>query len=203
MNLQETIKQVLREESEKKSFKKDVQDYIDKNGFRETKKMLGMTTLSLVKLLDLHIDSGLANEILLENITNGKLPTKYKEFTIFGSRMENVVYWAVITKTGHFSDDLTERIDFVATPLWDGESYTPIELDYYALVDKDGYGLFSTHSEGSMYYRTLKGQSEFESVEELFTWYEEFYLPEVYSMIMDTILPRVHDYADYELGNKR
>jgi hypothetical protein len=54
-----------------------------------------------------------------------------------------------------------------------------------------------------MYYRTLKGQSEFESVEELFTWYEEFYLPEVYSMIMDTILPRVHDYADYVLGNKR
>jgi len=204
MNLNKNIKRVLREESSgMEKFKNKVQKYLGKNGLRETKKILGLSTAEITKLLDLYIDLNLANDILLESIQNGKLPTKYKEYTIFGSAMEGIVYWATITKTGRFPDNLTERIDFVATPFWDGHDFTPIELDYYTLVGEDGRSVFDTHSEGSMFYRTLEGQSEFDNVDELFAWYHEFYLPEVYSMIVDTILPRVYQYADWELSNKR
>jgi hypothetical protein len=61
--------------------------------------------------------------------------------------------------------------------------------------------VYQTQGEGG-FYKELKHQTNFESVDELLNWYEEFYLPEVYNIIMNTLLPKMHKLADYEIKQR-
>ena len=67
MNLQETIKKVLREESR---LKKTVDDYISQFGLKDTAKMMGISLAKLVEISDHPIDSEVAHEILIDNLKN-------------------------------------------------------------------------------------------------------------------------------------
>jgi hypothetical protein len=67
MNLQETIRKVLREESR---LKKTVNNYIEQFGLKQTSKMMGISLAKLVEISDHPIDSEVAHEILIENLRN-------------------------------------------------------------------------------------------------------------------------------------
>ena len=79
MNLQETIRKVLREETRGQ---KKLISLIDEVGLYEASKMLGISITRIVQLSNLPINSELANDILIENIKNNDLPTRYNEFMI-------------------------------------------------------------------------------------------------------------------------
>ena len=78
---------------------------------------------------------------------------------------------------------------------------TPVELDWFTLLNKNGDIVYETSGGGS-FYKELKHQTNFESVDELLNWYEEFYLPEVYNLAMNTLVPKMHKLADYEIKQR-
>lgn len=202
--IRESITRILREESNKKNirFKNTVKKYIDDYGISYTKKIFSMTTTDIIKILESPINSEIAYEILLENMSNGNLTTKYKEFTIYPQQWEGTVYWGAITKTGHFLPNISEEITAIATPFWDGNEWTPIDIDDVNLKDEDGRVIIRRGGAMSNYYRKLEHKSNFENVQELFTWYEEFYLPEVYNVVMNTLLPIVYQDIDDKLDER-
>ena len=161
-----------------------------------------MTTTDIIKILELPINSELAYEILLENMSNGNLTTKYKEFTIYPQKWDGTVYWGARIKTGHFLPNMSEEITAIATPFWDGNEWTPIDIDDVNLKDEDGRVIIRIGGVMSNYYRKLEHKSNFENVQELFTWYEEFYLPEVYNVVMNTLLPIVYQDIDDKLDER-
>ena len=189
MGLRNTITKILIEERGINTLKK----FIEQFGLIETSNITKLPITRLVELSKFPINSEIANEILIENLDNGKLKDTYKEFNL-QSTLDGVVYWDGELKTGEFLPNYTEVITAMATPFWDGVDYTPIEIDWFTLEDRsrknDKQVVVETEGGGN-YYKTLKDKTRFNSVEELFSWYDEVYLPSVYDIIMNELLPKV------------
>ena len=107
--------------------KNTVSKLVREFGYYDAKKILGISFTDLAKITGERITYDLANEILVENIANKTIPTEYKEFKLRRS-FDSVIYWGGKIKTGRFSPDITEHIDIVATPFWDGGESTPVEI---------------------------------------------------------------------------
>ena len=192
MNLRDNIRKILRENSEDK-FQNLVSEIIDEVGIYEAKKYFGITMTQLVKLSKIEINSTIANELLIENLEKGKLKDTYKEFNI-QSTLDGVVYWDGELKTGEFLPNYTEVITAMATPFWDGVDYTPVEIDWITLEDRSrkiGKQVVVEISGEGDYFKVLQDKTRFDSVEELFSWYDEVYLHGVYFIIMNELLPKV------------
>ena len=188
---------VLKED---RKAKETISDLVKEFGLIKTSDMVGLSISQIVKVTNIPIDSDTANQILVEMMNNDELKTKYKDFNIHASS-NGVFFWESMTKTGHFPDDIVEEITVAATPFWDGVKYTPVELDWFTLFNYYGVIVYETSPEGG-FYRELKHQTNFESVDELLYWYEEFYLPEVYNMVMNTLVPKMHKLVDWELKQR-
>ena len=188
MGLRNTITKILIEERGINTLKK----FIEQFGLIETSNITKLSITTLVKLSNFPINSKIANELLIENLDNGNLKNTYKEFEI-QSNLDGVVYWDGELKTGEFLNDYTESITAMATPFWDGVDYTPVEIDWFSLLDKSrkiDKQVVVEFEGGGNYYKTLRDKTRFDSVEELFSWYDEVYLPGVYDIIINKLLPK-------------
>jgi hypothetical protein len=98
------------------------------------------------------------------------------------------VYWEVLKiKTGYYRSDISEVIGVFATPFYDG-NLTKVDLDWYALIDDDDESTIY-YTIAPNYIKIIKTKTPFQNVDDLFTWYNEFYLPEVYKSIF-SLLPK-------------
>jgi hypothetical protein len=197
MSIKQSIRRILREQN---TFKETLIKTIDENGVYDTAKILGLTITKVVELSNIKITPEIANEILYENMRFNELKNTYKEFTI-STNMDGVFYWQAQTRTGRFLPDMLELISVAATPFWDGSDYTPVEIDWFTLFDSDMNIIIETEGGGD-YFQQLKHQTHFKNVKELLNWYEEFYLPEVYNLVMNTLLPEVHQDIDDKLDER-
>ena len=189
MDIRETIKRVLKEDKQELLLRK----YIEQHGIYNTYKMWGISFTKLVQIANIPINGMIANDILMENLENGNLTDTYKGFNI-QSNLDGVVYWDGELKTGEFLPNYTEVITAMATPFWDGVDYTPVEIDWFTLEDRSrkiGEQVVVETDGGGNYYKALKDKTRFDSVEELLSWYDEVYLPSVYGIIMNELLPKV------------
>jgi hypothetical protein len=169
----------------------------DRVGYRKASKLLGVTLVNLFRLTGQPIDTdtGVANEILIEGIKNEKLPTKYKEFNI-STNMDGVVYWEGKFYGEHFLRNMVETIWVMATPFWDGMKWTPVETDWYSLVNEDNDTLIHEIQGGGDYYEQLEEVEIFSNVDDLLSWYKKVYLPSVYKIIMTHFLPSIRQDMD-------
>jgi hypothetical protein len=87
----------------------------------------------------------------------------------------------------------------MATPFWDGMKWTPVETDWYSLVNRDDNTLIAEIEGGGDYYEQLEEVEIFSNVDDLFSWYKKFYLPSVYEIIMDNFLPKIRQDMDDRL----
>ena len=188
---------ILREDEQKKDshkyLKTILNNHIDRHGIYHTSKITGLSITKIIEMSNFPINSEIANDILIDNLNKGKLKDTYKEFNI-QSNLDGVIYWDGELKTGEFLDDYTESITAMATPFWDGVDYTPVEIDWFSLLDKSrkiDKQVVVEFEGGGNYYKTLRDKTRFNSVEELFEWYNEIYLPGVYDIIMNELLPKV------------
>lgn len=193
MNLQESIIKILREETTKKErFKKYVRDYSKEHGYWKTKEMFGVEFTDLARVFGLPINSDLAGLILLDNAYNKILPITYKEFKI-DITLDGIFYWEGKIKSGKYSKNVIEIIGSSATPFWDGDIFTPVEINYYSLYNESSDNSIDLDK---YIEERLKGKHNFDSVEELFSWYNEFYLPGVYDVIINKLLPQAQELMD-------
>ena len=182
--------------------KNTVKRLVQELGYYGTKKMMGISYTELAKLSGERISYDLAYEILIEGIGNKTIPTEYKEFKLRRS-FDSIIYWGAKIKTGRFSPDITEHIDVVATPFWDGGESTPVELDWYALVkDKSEKAIVETFGHEENYFVQLTDITSFKDVNYLFRWYEGYYLPTVYEIITTNYIPKAQQICEHKLDEK-
>jgi hypothetical protein len=180
--------------------KENIENLIDKLGLWKTKEALGISLTKLVKLVGLMIHPNLAGEMIIEGINNETLPTEYKEFKI-STNSDGVVYWEGKFYGDHFLPNIVETIWIMATPFWDSESYTPVESDWYSLVDGSKNKLIDEIESGGEYFESITDKVFFDNVDDLYDWYNEFYLPSVYRVIMDNFLPNLRQEMDDRLDD--
>ena len=186
MSLRNNIKKVLNEENR---FLQTVNRYVDKYGVYNATKIIGISLTEMVKLSNHPIDSKLANHLIYENFINEKLKRKYKEFKL-SMEYGDLVSWFGQFENGPFGSDNVEQFSVYATPFLE-EGATPIEISWYDLLLADG-SVISIENEGKYFYE-LKHKTEFESIDELFDWYDNFYLPETYNVLITDLIPEARN----------
>lgn len=163
--------------------KEKIKNLIDAIGIHDAKKILGMKTTDIVNFTKMSINPELAYDIFYELFSEKKLPRIYREFKLFFDGFEGSVTWEytqdfIFSKTEKYE----EKMLVYATPFWDGKSEIPIQLSYYELLDeKDNETISLIEDED---YESIKIDNTFKNVEELLIWYRDFYLPEVYNLII-------------------
>lgn len=175
-----------------------VKNYVDKYGLPKTSEMMGLSLSKIIEIAKVPIDSEVAFEILREKFIQKELKDTYKKFIISLDRMDGIFYWETTTRTDRYPEDRVQQITVMATPFWDGSKFTPIEISWFTLLNDDMNIIYELEGDGS-FYKAFEHQSNFDSVEELLNWYEETYLPGVYDIIMNTLLPKVYKVIDYEM----
>ena len=150
---------------------KKIQELIEQHGLTDASKITGLPRYELVRITDYPINHEIANMLLWDLNYDNLLPTVYKNCEISMDSFDGVFYW-------YYKGSNDEKMSTMATPFWDGSTTTPVESIEYEI---DGNEI-----DGN-YYNDLKSRSEFDSIEDLLTWYKHFYLPKVYNLVMGNL----------------
>jgi hypothetical protein len=157
---------------------------IEAHGIYDASKIAGINPVELIHISEITIDLSLANTVLTELISEGKLPKQYKEFGISSANMSGTFDWDGVFE----SDGVKEKVFAYATPFWEGESGIPVEIHYYEEITDNNK--IELSCDGDV-FNFLKTREVFDGIEDVLTWYKHFYLPKVYRVIVEEQLPIV------------
>lgn len=180
MVLRNKIRKILRE-SESDFFV----NMIETHGLYATVNLLGINLSDLVKLSKIEITPDIMYDLIVTGVSKKLLPTKYKGFSIDVDSMSGVIDWSrkfsVKLERGLYVDVVVYAL---STPFWNGEMVIPVELDYISLKrfnDEDNHVLYNDDIEDNI--KTIIIKESIKTVDELYDWYKNQYLPKIYSII--------------------
>lgn len=197
MNLRNTIKKVLVQESRALE---TIKNYVEKYGLLRTSEILGLSLTEIVKITNHPINTELANELIVENFRNGNLDRTYKEFKL-SLEYGDVIGWFGQLDNGPFGN-YVEQYFIYATPYYDYKQQLPVDVSWCDLLNQDDGIVKSIEGEGN-YFFSINVQDNFKSVEHLFDWYNNFYLPLTYDVIMTKLVPEVRDDLEWKYFGKK
>jgi hypothetical protein len=135
-------------------------------GLSKTLDMTGLSIFSLFDKLDGYIiNSDLSYELLLHIFKDYDILTKkVGPFELYYD-YDGVLNWDYNNK------EKNELFTALCTPYWDGNSFTPIDANYYSI---DGVSLEDN------YEFIFNCPDYFRSLDELIDWYQNEYIPRVF-----------------------
>jgi hypothetical protein len=162
-----------------------LQKLIDKEGFDETKSILGLSTMELIQKSDCRIDLIIANDIITELFDLGAMPKSYKNCKLSEDVFGGFVEWWCDWSDSEYGDYESEETISYATPFWDGGSGVPVNTNSYEVTNSEGRNRHYTEDNigSDKSFSFIKWDDEFENLASYSMWVRRFYLPKVYSVI--------------------
>ena len=178
---------IIITEDQMDKFIQKMKNTIEKYGFLNTVKMIGIDKLKLAKLTELPVKGDTfqaSNEIVVGDLLGDivKESPNYKTCELDFDRFSKSVRWDCKLK----DEDNYYNISVYATPYWVSDKITPVELIYAEVTpinspeDKNEY-------DGLSYYNQFDCPSSYNNVNELIDWFENTYKPQTYSEIVDLV----------------
>lgn len=170
-----------------------LQKLIDKEGFDETKSMLGLSTMELIQKSNCRIDFTMANDILGDLFREKLFPWKYKNCQL---SFNGVINWECDWSGDFYNDYNDESTSSMATPFWDVNDGIPVDTELYKAVDSNGNPILLSEGdlENNECYTFIKWAKEFDNLASYSMWIRRFYLPQVYYVIQQ----HLNNYRNYE-----
>lgn len=192
MNLKQNIRKVLREEQYSK-LKEFISNSINRIGIEKTQKKTGLSITKLVEISDVKIDGFIAKMLIFENLKNGKLTNKFGDFKIVINNFhEDAISWESIKNLASQKDlQGTLHMQVLATPYTNGMKSTPIELEWCGFFTIEKGLTFEFYNESDFNdYTLFPNPKSFETIDEVFEWYELDYLYQVEKIITQNFIPK-------------
>jgi len=171
-----------------------LQKLIDKEGFDETKSMLGLTTMELIQKSDCQINFEMANNILSYLFREKLFPMKYKNCQLSYDGFSGVVNWECDWSGDYYNDYNDESTSSMATPFWDGYGNIPVDTELYQAVDSESNPILLGDLDNSQSYTSIEWNKKFDNLASYSMWIRRFYLPNVY----EAISQHLDNYRNYE-----
>jgi hypothetical protein len=173
-----------------------LQKLIDKEGFDETKSMLGLTTMELIQKSDCQINFEMANNILSYLFREKLFPMKYKNCQLSYDGFSGVVNWECDWSGDYYNDYNDESTSSMATPFWDGYGDIPVDTELYKAVDSNNNGILlgPDDLDNSQSYTSIEWNKKFDNLASYSMWIRRFYLPNVYEVISQ----HLNNYRNHE-----
>ena len=124
----------------------------------------------------------------------------YKEFKLQPEYGDTIGWFGQIDN-GPFKN-YVEQYFIYATPYHDYLQEIPIDVSWCDLLNRDTGIVKSIEGDGIYWYK-INVRDNFKSVEDLFEWYNNFYLPETYDVIMTKLIPEVRDDLEWKYFGKK
>ena len=175
------MKIIITEEQFDK-YQQKMLDSVNKYGFLETAKMLGINRMKLAQLTNIPIMGDTffkKNEVIVGQLLNDlvNLDNVYKECELIYGSFSKTIHWNCTFNDG----EQTINTLTYATPYYNDSDMTPVDTDEFEVI-KDGesedYGGMSNE-----YSTGIHSPTEFKNVDELISWFENEYKPMVYRAI--------------------
>ena len=171
-----------------------LQKLIDKEGFDETKSMLGLTTIELIQKSDCQINFEMANNILSYLFREKLFPMKYKNCQLSYDGFSGVVNWECDWSGDYYNDYNDESTSSMATPFWDGYGNIPVDTELYQAVDSESNPILLGDLNNNQSYTSIEWNKKFDNLASYSMWIRRFYLPNVY----EAISQHLDNYRNYE-----
>jgi hypothetical protein len=171
-----------------------LQKLIDKEGFDETKSMLGLTTMELIQKSDCQINFEMANNILSYLFREKLFPMKYKNCQLSYDGFSGVVNWECDWSGDYYNDYNDESTSSMATPFWDGYGNIPVDTELYQAVDSESNPILLGDLDNNQSYTSIEWNKKFDNLASYSMWIRRFYLPNVY----EAISQHLDNYRNYE-----
>ena len=198
MSLKQTIKRILKEEKSK--IKQFVLDSIDEIGLQKTSYKMGLPISKLVEISHTEINHYVAKLLILEFFNEGKLTKKFKEFEIKLNE-EDTFIWICDNVPHDGSFDGKIFIEVMATPYYESQRSTPVELDWCGVEDNETGEIIYEFDGGGDFFTLFPNPKKFETIEDVIEWYELSYLYKVHKIITKNFLPpaigKIEDELDW------
>ena len=162
-----------------------LQKLIDEDGFEETKKSLGLTTMELIQKSNCRIDLTMAGDVISYLFREKLFPLKYKNCQLMYDGFSGVVNWECDWSGDFYNDYDEESTSNMATPFWDANNGIPVDTELYKAVDSEGNPILLSEGDldDSESYTFIKWDEEFDNLASYSMWIRRFYLPQVYYVI--------------------
>lgn len=159
-----------------------LQKLIDKEGFDETKSILGLSTIDLIQKSNCRIDFTMANDIIPDLFDLGAIPFLYNNCQLSYNGFSGVVDW-ICDWDGEIYNE--ERTESMATPFWDVSDGIPVDTESYRAVDSNGEKILLGEGdvENQESFTFIKWNKKFDNLASYSMWIRRFYLPQVYYVI--------------------
>jgi hypothetical protein len=162
-----------------KRSKKILTNLINDVGLKQTSEMVGISLFELVKYTNCYIDTEMADLIIGEIIRNRILPKIYENCELYYDTFSGTLEWEC---KWDGSDEYTYTY---ATPFWDGQDGIPVETNSYS-IKIGGSNLTLDDIDNDLKFNFISWkQNGFENIDSYIEWFENFYLPKVYDIIMN------------------
>lgn len=177
---------IIITESQKEELEKEYAEGIRERGFLETADLHSLKKLMLAKLSGLPISGDTfhnKNEIVVGNLLGDlvNLNREYSACTLHYD-FEGIVGWKC-----NFMDDKNYYILRVAaTPYWDGDNSTPIDMfnvEVTPIYSPENRREFDTSGN---YYDEFECPESFENASKLVDWFKDEYIPKTYDIIVES-----------------
>jgi hypothetical protein len=151
-----------------------LRNLLSENGLDKTLTITGLNVFQLFdKIGFIPINPDMSYVLIYHIFRNydDELTKKIGDYTL-EFNFDGVMEWNYKNKKTN------ESMYALCTPYWDGNSFTPIDCEYYIKYDFE----FSKDDEDDFYF-SFKCPNEFNSLMSLMSWYEEEYIPTVYNKL--------------------
>lgn len=144
------------------------------NGLEKTLTITGLDIFELFnKIEPVQIDASMSYDLIyiLFKKYDKVLTKKFGQYSL-EFNFDGVMEWTYENK------QTKEYMYALCTPYWDGNSFTPIDCEYYS-----NSGFQINKEDDEEYYTSFKCPEEFNSLLDLIYWYENEYIPNVYNSL--------------------
>jgi hypothetical protein len=168
---------------------KKLYDMIKKYGINHMRNITDFSVIELIQRSKYPISLNIAYEIIFELYSKGLLPKEYNEFELKIENLNKMIIWSY---EGRYNDYI-EKMETFATPFWNDEQTIPVENDYYSLTDTE---TGEEINENSLFQNDIDVKTNsFKDIEELLTWYKNFYLVKVYEYLKRSLILVREDFS--------
>jgi len=173
---------------------------IDEQGLYDASNILGLPISKIFRMTGRPIkDNDECYSIIGELLRNKELDKVFHiddyKIIIDDDYYEGTVMWEIQNKTHYYDEDdlVSEITGLYATPFWDGTAIIPIEATfYYAGGEQEIYGeLIRDEIDFEQIYIDI--EDKFDNIDKLIEWYYKFYIPKVFNMYRNKILPELRE----------
>jgi len=167
----------------KKTLQEKLFELIENYGIERTSDLVGIDIFKILEITEIEIrpNDNILYSSLFKSINKiREIQFRYKGFNIEYDKISHVIKWDGTLKTEYKGKNYNINLFLYATPYWDALNTTPIQIDFYEILDLRHHVIAS---DDVSIFTDVKSPTVFSNIFNFQKWFYEVYPEIIYNKI--------------------